>query len=76
MMSLFKQLFIRILGFEYLPTMYLLLFLIKVYTSAGKAALKVLNEECIEGIFKEAKKDYFSADDFEGGLKFMVQEYK
>ncbi|CAC5389841.1 unnamed protein product [Mytilus coruscus] len=48
----------------------------QVYTSAGKAAFKVLNEECIDGIFKEAKEDYFSADDFEGGLKFMVQEYK
>ncbi|XP_052087720.1 uncharacterized protein LOC127724693 isoform X6 [Mytilus californianus] len=48
----------------------------QIYTSAGEAAFKVLNEKCITGIYKKAKEEYFLSDDFEGGLKFMVQEYK
>ncbi|CAC5389840.1 unnamed protein product [Mytilus coruscus] len=38
--------------------------------------LAKLLSKCIDGIFKKAKEDYFSANDFGKGLKFMVQEYK
>ncbi|XP_076076363.1 uncharacterized protein LOC143047234 isoform X3 [Mytilus galloprovincialis] len=48
----------------------------QIYTSAGEAAFEVLNQRCITGIYKKAKEVYFLSDDFEGGLKFMVQEYR